>query len=133
MGPFARAVLEEPAHRLRAEARPRLCHGAPRHRQVAPVGQRQVELIHQLVDPPVAVERHPQHEPDHLLSGKAPAAQGCRAGQLERLLDPVGIDARPQAVEGSIVRAGVLERPQRHRIASSRDPRTLIPSDPIEF
>jgi len=81
-----------------------LCHGAPRHRQVAPVGQRQVELIHQLVDPPVAVERHPQHEPDHLLSGKAPAAQGCRAGQLERLLDPVGIDARPQAVEVRLVK-----------------------------
>ncbi len=129
-GPTCGTALEEPAHRLRAKARPGLRHCAACHRQVAPVWQRQVQFVDELRDRSVAVERHAQHQPDHLLRGQPAAPKSHRSRQLQRLVDPVGIDARQQAIECTIVGAGVPERPQWHRIGSSRDPRTLIFSDP---
>jgi hypothetical protein len=72
-----------------------------------------VELGDDLVDRPVAIQRHPEHEPDDLFRWQPAPPQRGRSGRLQRLLDLVRIDARLHPVEGALDEPVLSDDPPR--------------------
>lgn len=99
MPPLVGCPGEEPAHRIASQ--PRTCLGdrARRYAEPARVWQRQIELVDDVEDRPVAHHAHANDQPDDLLCREAPTSDRCRARRVKRFLDPVQIEASSKAVE----------------------------------
>lgn len=118
VAPLSRALLEEPLHRLASQSGSRLGHATAGHIHWACARQHQVKSAHQLVDRPVSVQSHAQHEPNDLLGRQPPLAQTCCPRRLQGFLYPHRIDAGLQAFKGPVVcRRCSRERPTCHVIA----------------
>jgi hypothetical protein len=87
-------ALEQPAQRLIAEPLACLNDRAWRHPNATAARQREVKCRHQVAHRQIAEQTHADDEPHDLLGRQSPSPNGRGAGRGERLIDPLGIEAR---------------------------------------
>ena len=84
-GPAGSRLLEEPEHGQSAQSLSRLMNGAWDKRRS--LGEGEAELVDDLDDGKMAKKGHAEHEPNDLLGGQFPTADGGRAGAAKGLQD----------------------------------------------
>jgi hypothetical protein len=70
--------------------------------------------MHHLLDRAVAQERHPDHDPDHLVGGQLAAPHRRRAGRRQSRLDPLRIERVGEDLEAG----RAFARPHRFQSAT---------------
>jgi len=98
MSPGVCRPAEQPRHGLCAEPCSCLGNRARRHLRASP-RQRKFESVHDVADPLVANQRHPNDQPSDQICGQPSPTNGGSPSRLQGLLDPFRVDVLAKVPE----------------------------------